>query len=76
MTLVNPHQFFDLSREEPDWLTCLRSVLRDGQLFRYVETERESANSLIEAHFADTSARRPQPRSPTGPWGSGWRCAR
>ncbi|ROO86722.1 dTDP-4-amino-4,6-dideoxygalactose transaminase [Actinocorallia herbida] len=53
MTFVNPHQFFDLSREEPDSLTCLRSVLRDGQLFRYVETERESLNSLVEARFAE-----------------------
>jgi perosamine synthetase len=53
VTLVNPHQFFDLSREEPESMTCLRSVLRDGQLFRYVEAERESVNSRIEAHFAD-----------------------
>jgi perosamine synthetase len=51
--LVNEHQFFDISREDPDSLTCLRSVLSDGQLFRYVETGRESASSLIEAHFAD-----------------------
>lgn len=53
MTFVNPHQFFDLSREEPNSLTCLRSVLHDGQLFRYVETDRQSANVLLEIHFAD-----------------------
>lgn len=52
MPLVNPNQFFDLSREEPEALTCLQSVLRDGQLFRYVETGRESASDEIEAHFA------------------------
>lgn len=52
MTLANPHQFFDLSRETPGSLTCFDSVLRDGQLFRYVETDRESANTLVERYFA------------------------
>ncbi|MQS05752.1 DegT/DnrJ/EryC1/StrS family aminotransferase [Streptomyces alkaliphilus] len=53
MTTINPHQFFDLSREDPDSLRHFRAVLNDGQLFRYVEGERESANALIERHFAD-----------------------
>ncbi|WEH36593.1 DegT/DnrJ/EryC1/StrS family aminotransferase [Streptomyces sp. AM 4-1-1] len=52
MTTINPHQFFDLSREDPDSLTHFRSVLNDGQLFRYVEGDRESANTLIERYLA------------------------
>ncbi|MCS0636936.1 DegT/DnrJ/EryC1/StrS family aminotransferase [Streptomyces sp. LP05-1] len=50
--MINPHQLFDLSREDADSLTHLRAVLGDGQLFRYVEGDRESANTLIERHFA------------------------
>jgi perosamine synthetase len=53
VAVVNPHQFFDLSQEDLDSLASLRKVLGDGQLFRYVETARESANSLVEARFAD-----------------------
>jgi perosamine synthetase len=52
VAVVNPHQFFDLSKEDLGSLATLRSVLLDGQLFRYVETARESANSLVEARFA------------------------
>ncbi|MFD7104127.1 DegT/DnrJ/EryC1/StrS family aminotransferase [Streptomyces celluloflavus] len=52
MTVLNPHQFFDLSREDPQSLTHFRTTLADGQLFRYVEGDRESANTLIERHFA------------------------
>ncbi len=52
MTVVNPHQFFDLSREGLDSLASLQSVLRDGQLFRYTESARESTNRLVEARFA------------------------
>ncbi|MFI9081881.1 DegT/DnrJ/EryC1/StrS family aminotransferase [Streptomyces sioyaensis] len=52
MTVVNPHQFFDLSKESPDSLPYLHAVLKDGQLFRYVESERESANTAIERYFA------------------------
>ncbi|MEE6269068.1 MULTISPECIES: DegT/DnrJ/EryC1/StrS family aminotransferase [Streptomyces] len=52
MTVINPHQFFDLSREDQQSLTHFRATLADGQLFRYVEGDRESANTLIERHFA------------------------
>ncbi|MEV0265453.1 aminotransferase class I/II-fold pyridoxal phosphate-dependent enzyme [Streptomyces sp. NPDC050617] len=51
--MVNPHQFFDLPSESPDTLPYFHSVLGDGQLFRYVESDRESANTALERHFAD-----------------------
>ncbi len=52
MVTVNPHQFFDLAREEPDSLEHFQSVLRDGQLFRYVETNREPASVVVETSLA------------------------
>ncbi|GAA2640378.1 DegT/DnrJ/EryC1/StrS family aminotransferase [Streptomyces axinellae] len=51
--IVNPHQLFDLSQEDTSSLTHLRTVLGDGQLFRYVESDRESANTLVERYFAE-----------------------
>jgi dTDP-4-amino-4,6-dideoxygalactose transaminase len=53
VTLANPNQFSDLSREDPDSPTCFQSVLSGGQLFRYVESDREASNTLVERHFAD-----------------------
>ncbi|MGY5309158.1 DegT/DnrJ/EryC1/StrS family aminotransferase [Nocardia gipuzkoensis] len=53
VTLINPNQFFDLSREALDSLTSFQSVLRDGQLFRYVEGSREPASIGVERYFAD-----------------------
>ncbi|MFD7668417.1 DegT/DnrJ/EryC1/StrS family aminotransferase [Streptomyces sp. NPDC059788] len=52
MAVVNPHQFFDLPAESPDTLPYFHAVLGDGQLFRYVESERESANTAVERFFA------------------------
>ncbi|MEU3716864.1 DegT/DnrJ/EryC1/StrS family aminotransferase [Streptomyces californicus] len=51
--VINPHQLFDLSQEDTDSFSHLKSVLADGQLFRYVESDRESANTLVERHFAE-----------------------
>ncbi|MEW1549959.1 DegT/DnrJ/EryC1/StrS family aminotransferase [Streptomyces tsukubensis] len=52
MTVINPHQFFDLSQEDPQSLSHFRATLADGQLFRYVEGDRESAGTLAERHLA------------------------
>jgi dTDP-4-amino-4,6-dideoxygalactose transaminase len=52
MTFVNQAPLFDLSAEDPGTLTHFAEVLRDGRLFRYVDTGRESANTLLERHLA------------------------